>query len=107
MRNHTHTPELEGTLTAYHFPESSIEVWLGDKDEPDMQTGFASFGNAFYEFEDGFTVVYTEHLGYFVFSTLVVVIIRGQKGPEQLTQPVQDMLDTPIVPLNNPLDTDL
>jgi hypothetical protein len=99
MRNYKHTPELAGTLTAYHFPSTSVSLFFGDWEIP-VTEGYVHFDNAFYQEEGRFTVVYTEHLGYFVFIRETVVSVIGQKGPEQLTKSVQDMLD-------NPLDTDL
>lgn len=98
MRNHNHTPELEGTLTAYHFPSTSVSLWLGD----DIATaeGYVTFNDAFWQVEGGWTVVYTEHFGYHIYRKVSVIEVGGQEGPDQLTKSVQAMLD-------NPLDTDV
>lgn len=73
-----HTPELADSLTATDFPSESVQVYLGENDPE----GFCVFDRAFWASEgsqkDGkYFVVYTEHLGYFVFSEWSVSLIRG------------------------------
>ena len=92
--NYKHTPELAGTLTAYHFPAKAVSVWLGEIDIG--IEGYVSFNDAFWQTEDEWTVVYTEHFGYHVYRTVSMIDIAGQEGPEQLTKSVQDMLDNPL-----------
>lgn len=98
MVNHEHTPELAGTLTAYHFPSTKVSVWFGDVDI--ALEGYVTFNDAFWQIEGEWTVVYTEHFGYHVYRTVSTIEIDGQEGPEQLTESVQEML-------NNPLDTEV
>ena len=110
MRNHNHTPELAGTLTAYHFPSGNAYVFLGDKDVADTEEwkynpmrfseGYSSFMDAFWQTEGEWTVIYTEHFGYHSYRSESVIEVGGQEGPKKLTQSVLDMLD-------NPLDTEL
>ena len=73
-----HTPKLLNQLTAHYFPSESVQVHLGEN-EPE---GFCSFDNAFWALEgtqegSKYIVVYTEHLGYFVFSEASVARIQG------------------------------
>jgi len=93
--NYKHTPELAGTLTAYHFPSTLVSLWMGHDVEDGLE-GYVTFNNAFYQIEGDWTVVYTEHLGYHIYRTVDVIQHTGQKGPEQLTKSVQDMLDNPL-----------
>ena len=79
MSNHNeHVPSLSG-MTAYHFPSTSVSLYLGDLDS--AIEGYATFNNAFWCEEDEFIVVYTEHLGYFVFRTSDVIHFDGQEFP--------------------------
>ena len=84
MRNHKHTPELAGTLTAYNFPGAPVSLYLGDRDIPVVE-GYVTFNNAFWRYEDvdKWIVVYTEHLGYFVFIAENVIDFHGQKEPNK------------------------
>lgn len=73
-----HTPELLNRLTAEDFPFTSVLVYLGEN-HPE---GFCTFDSAFWTSEGSqeagkYFVVYTEHLGYFVFSEGSVRLIRG------------------------------
>lgn len=79
MRNYKHTPELAGTLTAYHFPDTLVSLYLGDLEV--VMEGYATFNNAFWCEEEEWTVVYTEHLGYFVFRTSEIINLVGQEFP--------------------------
>lgn len=68
-----HNPELEGTLTAHDFlPEDIVHLVTED-----MEVS-CRFKNAFYNKEDRYTVVYTEHSGYFVFLSEDIVFIYGR-----------------------------
>ena len=84
MMNFKHTPELAGTLTAYDFPDTSVSMYLGDNVDPTME-GYVTFNNAFWRYEDMYRwiVVYTEHLGYFVFRMENVIDFGGQEEPNK------------------------
>ena len=75
-----HTPELAGNLTANDFPSESVQLYLGENGPE----GFCLFDSAFWTAEGSqkagrYFVVYTEHLGYFVFSEHSVSLIRGMQ----------------------------
>ena len=77
--NVEHVPALAGTLTAYDFPGTSVSLYLGDLEV--VIEGYTTFNNAFWCEEEEWTVVYTEHLGYFVFRTSDVINLDGQEFP--------------------------
>ncbi len=80
-----HIPKLAGQLTAHHFSQESVQVLptaighlLGENDPE----GFCTFDSAFWALEgtqegSKYLVVYTEHLGYFVFPEASVARIQG------------------------------
>ena len=68
-----HKPELSGKLTAHDFPSWGVQIKF------EVDEGYCQFKNAFVlrEGERGeFTVVYTEHLGYHVFYTETIVLVK-------------------------------
>lgn len=91
MWNSDHTPTLLGKLTADQFPVTAVTIYLGHKDVPTDTTkppyeGYVHFENAFWQEEESddkglYTIVYTEHLGYFVFFMDTVLEVMGQQGP--------------------------
>jgi len=89
MWNSDYTPALSERWTAHKFPGTPVTVYLGEKPETvhlgsksdQTYEGFATFENAFWVREENYTVIYTEHLGYFVFFTDTVLEVKGQQGP--------------------------
>ncbi|KKM25171.1 hypothetical protein LCGC14_1597680 [marine sediment metagenome] len=88
MWNSDHTPELLGKLKAEQFPATAVTVYLGEtvpvENSRPPYDGYAHFENAFWQREGAhldFYVVYTEHLGYFVFFTNTILEVIGLQYP--------------------------
>lgn len=77
-----HTPRLLGKLTAYHFPGTSVDVVLRDHGD-EMPESRATYGSAFWQREDDYIVIYTEHSGYHAWYASGELQVGGQEGPNQ------------------------
>ena len=93
MWNSDHTPMLLGKVTADQFPGTPVTIYLGEASEivhlgsksVPVNEGYVHFENAFWQREGAhldFYVVYTEHLGYFVFSADTIMNIIGLQYPK-------------------------